>query len=131
MPEKNRYRDKSILIMVTQEEKEFIKNKMAAAKMWTLTNYIRKQALYGAIVTVNFDEYREILGQFGRTNYELNMIGRNINQIAKHTNENDETQQADILNLQNEVEALKNIYAKIEKDILDTFKKHLKSLEQD
>ncbi len=130
MNKKNRYRDKQILIMVTEKEKEIIKNNMAVANIDTMTNYIRKQALYGKVISVNFNDFRNILEQFSRFNFELNAIGVNVNQIAKKVNVNDEIQLNEMFELKVEMEALKNLYDRTQKEILDTFKNKLKRLEQ-
>lgn len=130
MNEKNRYRDKQILIMVTDREKETIKKNMTLANISTMTNYIRKQALYGKVVSVNFNEFKNLLEQFSRFNFELNAIGVNVNQIAKKVNVNDEIQLNELFELKVEMESLKNLYERTQKEILDSFKNKLKRLEQ-
>jgi hypothetical protein len=130
MNKKNRYRDKQILIMVTEKEKETIKKNMAVSNIDTMTNYIRKQALYGKVISVNFNDFKHLLEQFSRFNFELNSIGVNVNQIAKKVNVNDEIQLNELFELKLEMEALKNLYERTQKEILDVFKKKLKRLEQ-
>lgn len=78
----------------------------------------------------NRTDFRNILEQFSRFNYELNSIGININQIAKKVNVDDEIQLNDLFELKVEMEALKKLYESTEKEILDSFKNKLKRLEQ-
>ena len=89
MNEKNLQRPVLLSVRVTEKEKETIKKNMAVANINTMTNYIRKQALYGKVISVNFNDFKHLLEQFSRFNFELNSIGVNVNQIAKKVNVND------------------------------------------
>lgn len=130
MNEKNLQRPVLLSVRVTEKEKETIKKNMAVANINTMTNYIRKQALYGKVISVNFNDFKHLLEQFSRFNFELNSIGVNVNQIAKKVNVNDEIQLNELFELKIEMEALKNLYERTQNEILDVFKKKLKRLEQ-
>lgn len=42
--------------------------------------------------TIDFSEYKNIISEISATKSELKRIGNNINQIAKHLNENKNNQ---------------------------------------
>ena len=81
---------------VTDEEKEFIKKKMEAAKIKNLSAYLRKAAIDGKIEIHDYSILNEI-------NKNLRKIGVNINQIAKRINETNSIYQSDIEDIQRKV----------------------------
>lgn len=75
----NRIRTKQMNIRVTNTEYEKIEEKANYCKL-SISDYVRKQALDGAIIKMETLDIKELSN-------ELNKIGVNINQIAKHINE--------------------------------------------
>lgn len=82
MAEKDRNirpRDKEIRIKVTESELQYAKDKAAYCGL-TMSEYIRKVIFDGVII--NFQGF-----DIKALTVELNRIGTNINQIARHVNE--------------------------------------------
>ena len=79
MESQNRERTIQINFRVTERERDFIYKKMAIAKTKNQAAYLRKMAIDGYIVNVDFSEFRELFATVGG-------ISRNINQIAKRVN---------------------------------------------
>lgn len=77
---KKRYRNKALLIMVTEAEKTEIKNNMKKVGVSSLSEFGRLLMMYGAIY--NFDT-----ANLSDLAYEINRVGNNINQIAKKVNQ--------------------------------------------
>ena len=75
----NRLRTKQLNIRVTDTEYERIVDKANYCSL-SISDYIRKQAVDGAIIKMETFDIKELSN-------ELNKIGVNINQIAKHVNE--------------------------------------------
>lgn len=85
--EPNRYRNKTIKLRVTENEKEKILQGMKSAGYGTLNNYILKMVLNGRIIHVDLEELKQALAPMGNYAFELNKIGNNINQVAKQMNQ--------------------------------------------
>lgn len=85
--EPNRYRNKTIKLRVTENEKEKILQGMKSAGYGTLNNYILKMVLTGRIIHVDIQELKQALEPTGNYAHELNKIGNNINQVAKQMNQ--------------------------------------------
>lgn len=102
-----RFRDKEIRIRVSEEELEFAKQKAKYLNM-KLSEMIRKLIVDNNIVVCDTVNIQEL-------SYEINKIGTNINQIAKHVNEKGgQYDRQDIDSLILEFENLQaKIYAKI------------------
>lgn len=64
---------------LSNEELKQITARMTEIGMTNRSIYYREMALHGYIIYYDFDGLRQLL-------YEINKIGQNINQIAKHTN---------------------------------------------
>jgi len=79
MEQKNRERPIQIKFFVCEREREFIYKKMALLKTKNLSAYIRKMAIDGYILNVDFSEFRALFA-------DISAISRNINQIAKRVN---------------------------------------------
>jgi len=77
----NVYRERPIQIkfFVSERERDFIHKKMALLKTKNLSAYIRKMAIDGYIINVDFSELKAMFANIGR-------IGGSINQIAKRVN---------------------------------------------
>ena len=76
----NRKRNVQIIIRVTEEERSLIEEKMRQIPTLNLSAYARKILIDGYIITLDLQEVK------GHT-AQLQKIGVNINQIAKHINE--------------------------------------------
>lgn len=120
---KNLYRDETIFVRVTSEEKRTIRKNMMNAGEGTLTNYLRKLGLHGWVVHVDFSELREYFGAMGRVSREMRAIGHNINQIAKQANRTENFDLTDFQLLQKEFENLKG-------EVLSEHKKIIQRLDQ-
>lgn len=110
MKKENRYRDQPILIRVTKEEKEQIIENMHNAGLSTLTNYVRKMALTGRVIKIDFSTLKESLVETGQYVYELNKIGNNINQIAHKLNQTDIVEKEDVAFLISEFAKIQQNY---------------------
>jgi len=93
----NRERDIKITFYVKQRELEFIKKKMAIAKIKNMSGYIRKMACDGYILNVNFDDFKELFAKIGR-------ISGNVNQIAKRVNSTNKLYQDDVDEIKSRME---------------------------
>ena len=76
----NRKRNVQIIILVTEEERSLIEEKMRQIPTLNLSAYARKILIDGYIITLDLQEVK------GHT-AQLQKIGVNINQIAKRINE--------------------------------------------
>lgn len=79
MAEKDRMRKKQIHIHMADEEMEGLKKRAAAAGL-NMSDYARKALFECAIIKYETFDIKALAN-------ELNHIGININQIAKHVNE--------------------------------------------
>lgn len=76
----NRKRNVQIIILVTEEERALIEEKMQQIPTLNLSAYARKMLIDGYIITLDLQEVK------GHT-AQLQKIGVNVNQIAKRINE--------------------------------------------
>lgn len=74
-----RLRPVMLTFYVTQEEKQFIKHKMSLMNVTNMSAYLRKMAIDGMLVQVDYSQFDEIGKQ-------LEGVSKNINQIAKRIN---------------------------------------------
>lgn len=93
-----RVREKSIKIMCTEIEKLQIE-KLAAENNMNIGNYMRKMALEGYIINVDFSELKQLV-------YEVNRIGNNVNQIAHHVNTNKTIFKSDIEDINKQIASI-------------------------
>ena len=73
----NRKRNVQIKFRVTEEERSLIEEKMKQVPTRNMEAYLRKMAIYGYIIQVDHSDIKKMTA-------ELQKIGVNINQIAKH-----------------------------------------------
>ncbi|MCD8159368.1 MAG: MobC family plasmid mobilization relaxosome protein [Clostridiales bacterium] len=85
----SRLRNQRLYVMVTEEEKEAVKQKMNKLGMTNLGEFVRLALTVNPIVSVDMRGLNKLL-------YELNKIGTNINQIAKVANTSKNIYQSDI-----------------------------------
>jgi DNA invertase Pin-like site-specific DNA recombinase len=76
---KNRTRPIQIIFHVSERERDLIHQKMEMLKTKNQSAYIRKMAIDGYILKVDFTEFKKMFADIGR-------IGGSINQIAKRVN---------------------------------------------
>lgn len=74
-----RDRDKLIRFFVTAEEKAVIQKRMQLVGIKNMSNYLRKLAMDGYLINVDYTYIKEM-------NAQLSAIGRNVNQIAARVN---------------------------------------------
>lgn len=77
----NRKRFIQKLIRLTPEENEQIKHAMTQMNAPSFQYYAKNQLVQGKLVQIDFSELKDL-------RVAVNRIGGNINQIAKHANEN-------------------------------------------
>ena len=72
-------RKTTIKFRVNEQELKIIKKRATLTNEKSLSSYLRKMALSGMIVNVNFTEFADL-------KKELTAIGANVNQIARRIN---------------------------------------------
>ena len=85
----NRVRKKTIAIRVTEDEYALVKEKMNLLGMKNMSAYARKMLIDGMIIEVNNQSFDDVAK-------EINLIGRNINQVVKRINISKDAKTADI-----------------------------------
>ena len=75
----NRERPIQIKFFVSERERDLIHIKMKSLNTENQSAYLRKMAVDGYIIKIDFSEFRAMFADIGG-------IGRNINQIAKRVN---------------------------------------------
>lgn len=123
MKKENRYRDQPILIRVTKEEKQQIIKNMQSAGLNTLTNYVRRMALTGRVIKIDFTSLKESLLETGKYVYELNKIGNNLNQIAHKLNQTDIVEKEDVEFLISEFSKIQSNYNKSQTILIQEIEK--------
>ena len=93
----NRKRKNQILFCVTDEEKQMIQEKMKLLGTTNMGAYLRKMAIDGYIIKVDYSEQRKLAA-------EVNKIGVNINQICKRINSTDRIYVEDVSELKSRME---------------------------
>ena len=93
----NRKRKNQILFCVTDEEKQMIQEKMKLLGTTNMGAYLRKMAIDGYIIKVDYSEQRKLAA-------EVNKIGVNINQICKRINSTDRIYAEDVSELKSRME---------------------------
>ncbi|MGT2755470.1 plasmid mobilization relaxosome protein MobC [Streptococcus ovis] len=85
MPQKTVNRKRSIRkeVYFTEQEYQQVKYTMEQMKAPTFQYYAKNQLVQGKLVQIDFSELKAL-------RVAVNRIGGNINQIAKHANENQE-----------------------------------------
>ena len=79
MPQENRKRPIQLKFRVTQEEHDFIMEKVKLAGMQCYGDYLREQAIKGYVIELDYSPLKGLAREIG-------YIGRSINQIAKRIN---------------------------------------------
>jgi hypothetical protein len=89
----HRERPISMNFRVTERERDFIHQKMKAAKIKNQSAYLRKMAIDGYIINVDFTDFRQLFANVGR-------IAGSVNQVAKRINATDNIYSDDVAELQ-------------------------------
>ena len=104
MSEKYRLRNHKIHLFVTEDEYRIAQEKADYACQGNVSEYVRCIMVDGVIITYDTENIMKAI-------YELNRIGNNINQIAKHVNEVGEVNIIDFESLQEEYEKMFGYYS--------------------
>lgn len=108
--EGKRTRPVQLKFYVTEEEKEFIKYKMSLMNVTNQSAYLRKMAVDGMLVQVDYSQFDDIAKS-------IEHISRNINLIAKRILSTDTIYPGDMREIQEKQEEiwklLKKIFSKI------------------
>ena len=93
----NRTRNIQMVIRATQEEKDFIMNKMSKSGVNNFNIYALKMLIIGEIKNVDLSYYHELAK-------EVSCVGNNINQIVRFANTNGSLYAPEIHDLQRRME---------------------------
>ncbi len=115
----NRTRKIPLQFYVDENEMAFIKCKMSKAKMKNQSEYLREMAIHGKVINIDFLSLKPIYK-------ELNMIGNNINQIAKIGNKTNTLYKGDLVELKDLFNRILNDIEEIA-DNVDSRLDHIKS----
>ena len=89
---KNRERSIQKKFFVNEKENERIKLMMRKTGINNFSIFARRACCNKEIFSIDFSEYKNIISEISATKSELKRIGNNINQMAKHLNENKNNQ---------------------------------------
>ena len=104
---KNRERNILKRFFVNEKENERIKLMMRKTGITNFSIFARRACCNKEIFSIDFSEYKNIISEISSTKSELKRIGNNINQIAKHLNENKNNQTKELMSdYQNQLENL-------------------------
>ena len=78
----NRIRTVQLHFMVTEQEREQIRERMAKAGINNLGAFLRKMALDGYIVKLDLPELREIVSLLRRSSNNLNQLTRRVHETG-------------------------------------------------
>ena len=110
----NRERSIQKKFFVNEKENERIKLMMKKTGITNFSVFARRACCNKEIFTLDFSEYKNIISEISATKYELKRIGNNINQIAKHLNENKNNQTESLMSdYQNQLESLEEKIQKV------------------
>jgi len=121
---KNRERNILKRFFVNEKEDERIKLMMKKTGITNFSIFARRACCNKEIFTLDFSEYKNIISEISSTKSELKRIGNNINQIAKHLNENKNNLTQDVISdYQSQLENLEEKIQKVVKYISEGEKK--------
>ena len=78
----NRERNHQLKIYLSEEEKEFFKEKMKLAKCKTMSHFIRKCVMEKEIYEVDLEPFRDLQGLLSNATNSLNQIAKRVNQTG-------------------------------------------------
>ena len=79
---KNRTRPVRIEFRVTEQERQLIQKKMEQLGTKNMGAYLRKMAIYGYIIKVDYTEQKKLAASVSRVAGNINQICRRINQTG-------------------------------------------------
>ena len=121
---KNRERNILKRFFVNEKEDERIKLMMKETGINNFSIFARRACCNKEIFSIDFSEYKNIISEISSTKSELKRIGNNINQIAKHLNENKNNLTQDVISdYQSQLENLEEKIQKVVKYISEGEKK--------
>ena len=121
---KNRERNILKRFFVNEKEDERIKLMMRKTGITNFSIFARRACCNKEIFSIDFSEYKNIISEISSTKSELKRIGNNINQIAKHLNENKNNLTKDVISdYQSQLENLEEKIQKVVKYISEGEKK--------
>lgn len=103
--ENNRVRKKKLSLRVTENELKIIDKKAEVACL-SRNAYLIKMAIEGYVIVQDLENMRDV------TN-EINKIGVNINQIAKHINTTNNIYKSDMKEINKQLEEIYKIVEKL------------------
>ena len=95
----NRTRKVQLKFWVTEEERAIIERKMEMLKTKNMGAYLRKMAIDGYIIVVDYTEQKKLAA-------EINKIGVNINTVCRRINSTGRFYQDDIDELKEKMDAV-------------------------
>lgn len=106
MPQKlsNRKRNIRKEVYFTEQEYKQVQHAMEQMQAPTFQYYAKNQLIQGKLVQIDFSELKAL-------RVAVNRIGGNINQIAKHANENQEISTEDLAQVLDYLSELKDMMA--------------------
>lgn len=107
----NRVRKNKITFYVDDDELEAIKLKMNKIRVGNLSLYLRKMALEGRIIKVDYSVFNDIAES-------ISGVSRNINQIAKRINTTDNIYEEDMRQIKSAQEEIWRLLKSIESQLL-------------
>ena len=96
----NRIRNHQLKFWVSDDERDFIESKMAIMKTHNMGAYLRKMAIDGFIIQVDYTEQKKLAAA-------VNKVGTNFNQICKRVNSTGHCYEEDIAEMK---ELMKQIW---------------------
>ena len=93
----NRERSIQKKLRVNEKENERIKLMMRKTGITNFSIFARRACCNKEIFSIDFSEYKNIISEISATKSERKRIGNNINQIAKHLNENKNNQTKELM----------------------------------
>lgn len=103
---KHALRDRTLRLRVSGVEEDLIRAKMAQIGSRNISAYLRKMAIDGYIVHLDFPELQKMTGLLGRCSNNLNQIARRANQTGKVSNDDLQSireQQVQLIQLVNQM----------------------------
>ncbi|WP_285023682.1 plasmid mobilization relaxosome protein MobC [Lactococcus garvieae] len=108
----NLKRSKQKIVRFNETELDYLNKKIKDSPFNNFQNFARILLLTGEVKIVDYSSLQQLNG-------EVNRIGNNINQMAKLAHQFDEISEADIFDLQDELQEIKKL-------VSDKFKEELK-----
>lgn len=94
-----RKRNVQLKFFISPEEAEFIEKKMQEAGIRNKSAYLRKMALDGYIIRVDFTELQKFIDA-------LNRIGNNLNQMTKIANTYGDVDQSGLKDIEKDIDRI-------------------------